>query len=269
MSIRQQGDRRVLELEFEVPGTPEQVWQAIATGPGISAWFTPCTLDEREGGAIAFSFGIGVESSGRVVTWQKPTLFAYEEPGWVEGMPPLASEFHIETRTGGGCTVRLVHSLFASDASWDDQFDGMANGWPPFFRVLAVYLREHAGQRCAPLSLAGHHPEVPQQAWTNLLRALAVPEQAQVGDTWQAPDSAPHLKGTIEHLRSQADQGHLMVHLNAPAPGVALFSAFPWQGRSRISVQLYFYGDEPTALRDEQQGLWHAWLRKHYPDPGS
>ena len=33
--------RRSVEAEVEVPGTPEEVWQAIATGPGISSWFVP------------------------------------------------------------------------------------------------------------------------------------------------------------------------------------------------------------------------------------
>ena len=31
--------RHSIEVETEVLGTPEEVWQAIATGPGISAWF--------------------------------------------------------------------------------------------------------------------------------------------------------------------------------------------------------------------------------------
>ena len=29
--------RRSVQVEFEVPGTPEEVWQAIASGPGIAA----------------------------------------------------------------------------------------------------------------------------------------------------------------------------------------------------------------------------------------
>ncbi len=32
---------RSVQAEVEVPGTPEEVWQAIATGPGVSAWFVP------------------------------------------------------------------------------------------------------------------------------------------------------------------------------------------------------------------------------------
>ena len=30
-------DRTRIELEVEVPGTPEEVWRAIATGPGITS----------------------------------------------------------------------------------------------------------------------------------------------------------------------------------------------------------------------------------------
>ena len=41
--------RRSVQVEFEVPGTPEEVWQAIATGPGISSWFVPAEFDECDG----------------------------------------------------------------------------------------------------------------------------------------------------------------------------------------------------------------------------
>jgi len=40
MSVKiEASGRRSVQVEVEVPGTPEQVWQAIATGPGISSWF--------------------------------------------------------------------------------------------------------------------------------------------------------------------------------------------------------------------------------------
>ena len=42
MSVKKEADgRRSVQVEVEVPGTPEQVWQAIATGPGVGAWFVP------------------------------------------------------------------------------------------------------------------------------------------------------------------------------------------------------------------------------------
>ena len=46
VKLDRDGARRV-ELEYEVPGTPEDVWRAIATGEGISSWFTPATVEER------------------------------------------------------------------------------------------------------------------------------------------------------------------------------------------------------------------------------
>ena len=36
MSVKKEASgRRSIQVEVEVPGTPEEVWQAIATGPGI------------------------------------------------------------------------------------------------------------------------------------------------------------------------------------------------------------------------------------------
>jgi uncharacterized protein YndB with AHSA1/START domain len=51
MSVKKEPNgRRSVQVEVEVPGTPEQVWQAIATGPGVSAWFVPTEVEGRIGG---------------------------------------------------------------------------------------------------------------------------------------------------------------------------------------------------------------------------
>ena len=50
---------RAIDLSVEVPGTPEQVWEAIATGPGITAWFVPHTVEGRAGGEVTMDFGPG------------------------------------------------------------------------------------------------------------------------------------------------------------------------------------------------------------------
>ena len=58
-------ERRSFEFEIEVPGTPEEVWRAIATGPGISSWYVPHVVEEREGGDATASFSTaGKESKG-------------------------------------------------------------------------------------------------------------------------------------------------------------------------------------------------------------
>src|SRR6185436_17250749 len=64
MSVKKEpSGRRSTTIEFEVAGTPEEVWQAIATGPGISSWFVPTEIEERDGKPVAvkYKFGPGVE----------------------------------------------------------------------------------------------------------------------------------------------------------------------------------------------------------------
>jgi uncharacterized protein YndB with AHSA1/START domain len=68
MSVKKEASgRRSVQVEVEVPGTPEEVWQAIATGPGISSWFVPTTVEERDGKPVAVTatFGPGMEPRAR------------------------------------------------------------------------------------------------------------------------------------------------------------------------------------------------------------
>lgn len=52
-----------LAVEFEVPGTPEEVSQAIATGPGTSSWFVPAEFEERDGKPVALKLKFGPDTS--------------------------------------------------------------------------------------------------------------------------------------------------------------------------------------------------------------
>ena len=59
-------------VEYEVPGTPEQIWAAIATAEGIGAWFMRTDLDGRVGGAIVTHMGEDASSPGTVTGWNPP-----------------------------------------------------------------------------------------------------------------------------------------------------------------------------------------------------
>ncbi len=45
------------EIEVELAGTPQQVWEAIASAEGISSWFMPTELEPRQGGAVVTHMG--------------------------------------------------------------------------------------------------------------------------------------------------------------------------------------------------------------------
>ena len=83
MSVKKEASgRRSVQVEVEVPGTPEEVWQAIATGPGISSWFVPAEFEERDGKPVAvkLNFGPGMESRSAVTAWDPPRMLASPSP---------------------------------------------------------------------------------------------------------------------------------------------------------------------------------------------
>src|SRR5919197_1107736 len=73
------GEPRSAEARLEVPGSSEEVWAAIATGPGMSAWFVPAEIEEREGGRIALDFGGGMEGGGTITAWEPPSRYVGQE----------------------------------------------------------------------------------------------------------------------------------------------------------------------------------------------
>ncbi len=264
MPIRSDAQKRWVELEFLVPGTPEQVWHAIATGPGISAWFAPTTVDERAGGKVEFTFGEGVSSSGTITTWEPPTRLVYEEHGWSEDAPPLASEFVIASRSGDRCVVRLVHSLFSTSDSWDDEIEGFESGWPGFFQILRLYLRHFAGQNAAAARALRAAPGTHAEVWKQLATALGV-HGPNLGERRSAPAGAPPLAGTIEHVQQGDETCEVLLRLEQPAQGIALLGSYRLEDKARVAVCLFFYGDRAAELAAELEPRWRAWLEARFP----
>lgn len=165
---------RKIELQVEVVGTPEEVWRAIATGPGISSWYVPHVVEEREGGAATASFGPGPEMqiSGRVAAWEPPHRIVFDKGKDADG---LAFEWLIEAREGGTCVVRLVNSGFGSGEPWDAQYDGMVEGWKLFLSNLRLHLEHFRGQTAMSMLPMAMWVGTRSEAWARLTDALAIP----------------------------------------------------------------------------------------------
>lgn len=255
--------RRWVEMELLVPGTPEQVWQAMATGPGMSAWFTPTEVDEKVGGAISFDFGDGCGgggSAGTITGWEPPLRLVYEEYGWSEGeVPPLATEVTITGRSGDRCVVRMVHSLFASTDQWDDELEGFESGWPGFFEVLRAYLRDFAGQHAAPARVMATTSRPLITAWSDFTAVLGV-AGANVGDRRVTDSGAPHLSGAVERVRQEGDVREVALRVDEPAPGIAIFGGYAMGERVSLMVSIYFYGDGADVAAKSALAGWTPWL---------
>lgn len=249
-----------MALSFEFPGSPEQVWDAIATANDISSWFLPTELEEHEGGAICTHMGEEFSSSGTVTGWEPPRRFAYVEPEWAAiagqdpGAPvtPLATELLIEAQSGGTCVVRVVSSAFGTGADWEREFFGdMEKYWLPFFNHLRLYLTHFAGQRATSLSVAADVPGRGDALLSAMRRALGVEEVGQ-------PVEARGLTGRVERI----GQVELLLRLTDPVPGyLAFFAIDKGDGSATASIEGYLFSEDAPALVERERPAWKAWLQ--------
>ena len=247
-----------LEFSVEVPGTAEQVWRAIATAEGMSAWFLPTEMEEREGGSLHFTMGPQMGSDGRVTGWDPPRRLVYEED-WAalmgqdpDALSPLTSEFVVEARSGGTCVVRVTSSGFGTGAAWESEFwEDMGSSWRPFFDNLRLYLSHFPGQRATPLEVSAAHPGDAQALWTVLHDALGLGAE---GTAVQVRGAT----GTVERVgRRQA-----LVRLTAPVPGVlSVFTHELGEGGATAGVRAYLFSADAADYVRREEPAWRAWLQ--------
>jgi uncharacterized protein YndB with AHSA1/START domain len=255
---------RVVEAEIEVPGTPEQVWEAIATGPGITAWFVPTEVDEREGGVITQRHGPEMDTSGEITAWEPPHRFAYLSDPWqpTEDAPPerVAAEFLIEAQAGGTCIVRVVNSGFGTGAGWDQAIESTRHGWPPALYNLRLYLTHFPGLAPASFAAGGIASGTREEAWDALLESIGLPGAAE-GERLASGAGSPPLAGTVERL----SDGQMLMRTDEPGPGLAYVGAGGPGYEVYTFVRGIFYGDEAPAIATEAGAQWQAWMDERFP----
>ncbi len=266
MSVRVDATgRRSVQSEAEVPGTPEQVWKAIATGPGVSSWFVPCQIEERVGGKIALSFGPGMDSGSDITAWDPPRSFSAQGSEIAPGAPTMATEWTVEARSGGTCLVRVVHSWFAETDEWDSQYESTELGWGAFFLDLRVFLGRFNGQPGSTIQLMGFSADSQAATWSKLSTALGL-AGAGLGDRVVSPLGAPELAGEVDHLGSE-EHPECLVVLDRPSPGLIHLFAMPMGEMTCLSIRLFFYGAQAAETANREDSVWQTWVGANFPMP--
>lgn len=135
--------------ELRTTAEPEKVWRAWAEPEILQGWFPDEARGEAvPGGEIVHVWkGMGFEMPHRVLE---------VEPGrrlLLEATAPGGIFFRQEIRVrreGGETVLELIHSGFAGDASWDDEYEGIDSGWKTALAILRHYLEEHFGEPRTP-----------------------------------------------------------------------------------------------------------------------
>lgn len=268
MSVKKDASgRRSVQVEVEVPGTPEEVWRAIATGSGISSWFVPTRSEERQGGQLVCNFGPGMDCPATITAWQPPKRFVAESDMGPPGSPKMATEWTVEARAGGMCVVRVVHSLFADTDDWNNQLEGTEQGWPTYFRILRMYLAHFKGMPCSAMQLVGFSSEPESTAWEKAGGALGLLKMSE-GRPWTAPAGFPPMAGVVDSVGKGMHANTVLLRLDAPAPGVAYVGAFSC-GMVMVCMSVYLYGASAKAAIDRDEPTWRKWLGERFPMPSS
>jgi uncharacterized protein YndB with AHSA1/START domain len=134
-----------IERTVTLTRAPRDVWEALTTADGLSAWFGErATIDLRPGGRATMTFAGGVTVDMRVERVEEPTVFAYtwRLPDLPEDDPRRTYvEFTLEP-DGDGTVLRVVETGFAQlpVESRRDTYDSHRDGWTRELAELAEHL---------------------------------------------------------------------------------------------------------------------------------
>jgi len=251
--------------EVEVNATPEEVWQAIATGAGNAGWLFPAEIEERRGGSMVIHRApFGGDASATVTAYEPQRRFAYEERVGSDA-PPWATEFLIEGRAGGTTVVRVVTGFYEGGEGWEPMVEGAGEGWAGALQFLRVYLSNFLGRAVVNLGVTGDtgRPLSDRSKLSaELLGALGL-VGLKAGDKFRAPDNAPPLAGVLE---TATDGDGCLIRTDEPGPGIFEVSTFSMNGETvtvNVVGRIYGEGGEKLATRDEPR--WVDWLKSHFP----
>jgi uncharacterized protein YndB with AHSA1/START domain len=192
-----------LRKQITLQATPEQVWEAIATGPGIDAWFMGRNeIEPREGGRTAMTIGPSTEE-GTVTAWDPLRRFAYQG-GYPESGTFMAFEWLIEGRDDGTCVLRLVQSGVLGD-DWESEYDALDKGWDMYQHQLAQYLAWFRGRAAAPVLAVVPDGGAFEQILPRLYDGLGLDGPASEGDKVRlTPEGLDPIEGVVDYVTSEA-----------------------------------------------------------------
>jgi uncharacterized protein YndB with AHSA1/START domain len=235
-----------MSREAEFDADPEEVWDAIATGPGIDSWFMGATeVEGGEGGLVRTAFG-GYTPQAPITAWEPGRRFAYRDVG--DDGRFVAYEFLIEGRDGASTVLRAVTSGFLPGDDWEDELEAMRAGGELFHATLVSYLANFRGRTARPITAFG----APIGDWPvtrrALLHALGLHDARPGATVAVRPDGLPPIGGVV--YASNEDT----IGIRTPDAMYRFLRGF----RGPLIASHHLFGAIPDA--DDLQRRWEGWL---------
>ncbi len=233
-----------IRREVELPASPEDVWEAVATGPGNAAWLFPADIPGGEGATTA--------DGSKITAWDPPHHFAVraEGDGWFNAL-----EFIIEARDGGTAVLRYVHSGIIVD-DWDSQYDAVNQHTDFYLHTLGQYLAHFKGRRAqyigdVPGGIAGPDASARPDGFDRVRAALGLAANGAEGAAVTiAPPGLDPVSGVVDYAQPN------FLGIRTDDALVRLFGRNAFGGPVGLAVHHFGNGVDPAAQRTG----WEAWL---------
>lgn len=237
--------------EITVDATPDQVWDAIATGPGIDSWFMGHSeVEPREGGRNHMTL-FGSTSSSTVTAWEPGKRFAFRGDENPQDGTFMAFEYLVEGRGDGTTVIRFTHSGLLAGDDWEAEYDALREGDPMYLKKLATYVTHFAG-RASNYNLFLPGPTVSDKgrAWPAFASVLGVRGELTEGAAVSiALPGLPVDEGVVAFAKEPAYVGV------RTADGMYVLMHGYLHG---VFVEYHGFGE----IDDEEriQSAWQSWL---------
>ncbi|MBB5786847.1 SRPBCC family protein [Jiangella mangrovi] len=238
--------------QADVDATPEQVWEAIATGPGIESWFMGrADVEPGADGVVRLDFG-GYSPKQPVTAWEPGHRLAYGTETAPDGRF-VAYEFLLEGRGRASTTLRVVASGFLPGDDWADEFEAMARGHQMFFRTLFEYLGHFAGRAATPVTAFGPPVADRDHAWATLYSELGLSAPVSAGD------------GASLRFAGGAAEDGVVYYVNPDTLGIRTDGAlirFLQGFRGPLIASHHVFTDDPDEAARHTDAAWQSWLAR-------
>lgn len=267
-----------LVVEARVDVAPARAFTEVATAEGISAWFSPTTLEPEVGGELLQGLDptVGPDSPeftdmttrGTVTEYRAPSAFgagrfAYVERDWMgPGMPvdPWFTSFEV-AESGSGTLITLRSGFEQNSELGRTTAEQSETGWTQAMHCLAHRLSAFpdGGVRTTQV-LSDVRPGSVEALWARAAKALGIPAGAEPGTHVDAASRAGRVAGTVLH----SAEGAAVLALSSPGVGTLNIYCFPAgesASEATSNAQLAARFAEPAdAPSDWDSDRWQRWL---------
>jgi uncharacterized protein YndB with AHSA1/START domain len=235
--------------DLEVGATPEEVWEAIATGPGMDSWFMgQSEVEPREGGRARWSIG-GYTEDSTVTTWDPPKRFVNTGTGGPDGSFHRF-DYRIEDRGSGRTAIRYVHSGMLGE-DWETEYEGMSEGDPMYLHKLVEYLTHFSGRFAVGIDAQGPTVADREHAMSVFRRGLALSAEAAEGDQVRlTPEGLEPIEGVVDYVSPS--------FLGVRSTDALYRFIYGFDGT--VMVGHHLFADDADA--EGARRAWQAWLMR-------